>query len=96
MAYTAGMDRDELQRDERTWDAVIRNVEVIGEAARQLPAVIRAAAPDVPWPEIIGMRNILAHAYFTIDADILWDVVSAEVPALAAQVERLLDGDGAV
>lgn len=91
LEYTDGMDRADLVADGRTWDAVVRNIEVIGEAARQLPDAVRAAAPDVPWAEIIGMRNILIHTYFSIDADILWDVVSVEVPELARRVHSLLE-----
>ena len=85
--YTAGMDKPSFEADERTFDAVIRNLELIGEAVKQLPPEARALTPSVEWRKIAGMRDVLAHAYFGIDNDILWDVVANKVPELRKALE---------
>jgi uncharacterized protein with HEPN domain len=64
-------------------------LQIIGEAARGLPENVRVLAPAIPWPQIIGMRNVL-DGYFDIDQDIVWDAVNRDVPALKPAVERLL------
>jgi len=83
-------DRTAFERDEllQTW--FLRHLQIIGEAARALPEEVRARAPDIPWPKIIGMRNVLVHGYFEIDTDIVWDAATREIPALTPAVERLL------
>ena len=75
LRFTEGMSLDALQQDERTYDAVVRNLEIIGEAANHLPKQVQSQAPDIDWRKIVGLRNVLAHAYFGIDDDILWDIV---------------------
>jgi len=79
--------------DQKTYDAVVRNLEIIGEAAKHMSDDLRGELPDIEWRKIAAMRNMLAHAYFGIDNDILWDVVQNRVPALAATVGRYLTGD---
>lgn len=86
--YTAGMTRDQLLADERTYDAVLRNLEIIGEAAKHLPADVRQEMPSIPWTKIAGMRDILAHVYFGVDPDIVWDVVLNKVPELHGVVSE--------
>ena len=90
--YTSGMDRATFEADDRTYDAVLRNLELIGEAAKQLPPEARGLAPQIEWRKIAGMRDMLAHAYFGIDHDILWDVVTNKVPEL----QRAMDAAGPV
>lgn len=80
--YRACTTRAEFDRRAMAFDAIVRNVEVLGEAAVRLPESVRDQLPAVPWVAIIGMRHRLAHAYFGIDPDILWDVVDIEVPLL--------------
>lgn len=63
----------------------------IGEAARHLPDEITALAPDVPWAQIRGMRNVMTHAYFDIETDVVWTTIDRDIPALAAQVTTLLE-----
>ncbi|BAC09783.1 DUF86 domain-containing protein [Thermosynechococcus vestitus] len=68
----------------------VRNLEIIGEAARALPDSIRALAPDIPWHKIIGMRNILVHGYFEIDTEIVWEAATRDLPLLKQAVKRLI------
>lgn len=89
--YVAGMGRDELAEDRRTTDAVVRNLEIVGEAVKKLPAHVKRDHPDVEWKKIAGLRDILVHDYFGIDMDIVWDVVQNKLPVLTEQVQRILD-----
>jgi uncharacterized protein with HEPN domain len=80
--FSSELDRDALLADKKTRDATIRNLEVLGEAAKKVPAEITALDPEIPWRRITGLRDILAHDYFGIDNDILCDVIYVEVPHL--------------
>lgn len=73
--YVEGLSREELIADERTMDAVIRNLEVIGEAAGRISEDLKAGFPEIEWRKIIALRNVLAHEYFGIHTKIVWDVV---------------------
>jgi uncharacterized protein with HEPN domain len=75
-------------------DAVARNFELIGEAARRLGPELHAKAPEVDWAKLLGLRQILLHAYFTVDDEILWDAALNKVPVLAEAARNLLDGLG--
>lgn len=68
----------------------LRHLQIIGEAARVLPQEVRDLAPEIPWSNIIGMRNILVHGYFEIDTDIVWNAATRDVPALKPAMEKLL------
>lgn len=81
--YTEGFSFESFREDSRTADAVIRNLEIIGEAVKQIPEAIRARQPEIPWKKIAGLRDILIHAYFGIDFEMIWDVVTNKLPALA-------------
>lgn len=85
--YTAGMNRLEFAANELTRDAVLRNLEIIGEAAKNIPPDIRSKLADVDWRRITGFRDVVAHAYFGIDDAILWDIVSVKVPELIAAMD---------
>lgn len=74
--------------DPKTQDAVLRNLETLGEAAKRVDDTTRASAPDLPWREISGFRDVLAHDYLQIDLDLVWNVVALELPGL---LERLAD-----
>lgn len=88
--YTAA-GRDAFMKDRLVQDAVIRNFEIIGEAASRLSPVIRNL-PGVPWRKIIAFRNRLIHAYWSVDLPLVWDVVENELPRLKAEVQRLRTG----
>jgi uncharacterized protein with HEPN domain len=78
-------EQDELLQ---TW--FLRHLQIIGEAVRSIPDEIRALAPEIPWQQIAGMRNVLVHGYFEIDTDLVWDAAIRDVPALRTGVECLL------
>jgi uncharacterized protein with HEPN domain len=88
--YVEGLDEARWSRDERTQDAVLRNLEVIGEAVKRLPVDLREAAPQIPWQDIAGLRDILIHEYQGVDFAIVWDIAVNEVPALHQAVSELL------
>lgn len=90
-AYTEGIDLQAFSEDRRTQDAVLRRLEIIGEAVKGLSAELRERHPDVPWKEIAGARDVLVHEYFRVDLRLAWDMVQFDVPALARQVEKVLD-----
>src|SRR5437868_14942419 len=78
----AGVTRESLAQDSMRIDAVIRNLEIIGEAAKMIPESIRVEYPNVEWKKIAGLRDILAHHYFEVDLDIVWDIVQNKLPEL--------------
>lgn len=88
--YTSGMTKDELVADEKTFDAVMRNLEITGEAARQVSKDIRGRHPEVSWRSISGFRDIAIHAYPNIDEDVVWDIVENKVPQLLDQITSIL------
>jgi len=92
--YVAGMDRRAFGEDTKTIDAVVRNLAIVGEAVKQLGPEVRAQAPEVEWQRIAGLRDILVHAYFGVDLDILWDLVVNKVAELGRQIEVLLEKSG--
>lgn len=89
----AGRRREDLDADETLALALTRAIEIFGEAASRLSPEGRAAAPQTPWLEIIGMRNRLVHAYFDIDHDIVWRAATEEIPALLPSIRSLLQAD---
>ena len=82
LTYTAGMDQSAFVANALVYDATLRNLELIGEAATRIPDDVRQAHPQVPWRMIIATRNRLIHAYLGIDNDTLWSIVVTDVPAL--------------
>ena len=87
--YVAGMSRAEFLEDEKTVDAVVRNIEIIGEAAKQLPPEFRVRHPGIPWAQMAGMRNRIVHDYAGVDLEIVWEVVTKALPELEQMMVRL-------
>jgi uncharacterized protein with HEPN domain len=87
-SYIRGLTYEQFLEDSKTQDAVIRNLQVIGEAAKKLSQPLRKAHPHVPWKEMAGMRDRIVHEYFGIKLDIVWVVVSQELPAVLREIER--------
>jgi uncharacterized protein with HEPN domain len=88
--YAKGLDRMAFGRDQRTVDAVLHNLEVIGEAAKNVPSTLREEMPGIEWRKVGAMRDLLAHAYFQVDLDIVWDVVQTKLEPLEAGIESFL------
>lgn len=91
LRYSAGLDAPRLRSNEMAFDAIVRNLEVIGEAVKSIPEDFRAAHPEIDWRRIAGLRDILIHEYFGIDNEILWDILVSKVPALRSGIRRILD-----
>ncbi len=88
--YTEGMEYDDFLQDLKTQDAVIRNLEIIGEAVKNIPDEMRAEAPNIPWKSIAAMRDKLIHHYFGVNLDIVWSVIRKDLPTLVEAVEALV------
>jgi len=87
--FTAGMDQEAFRQDERTVDAVVRNLEILGEATKQLPEDFLTRYPDVPWRQIAGLRNRIVHDYFGLDLEIVWQVIQLDLPPLLSHLAAL-------
>ena len=86
--------RRELLDDPTYSRAIVRSLEVIGEAVKKLPMELRAEHPEVAWADIAGMRDVLIHNYFGIDYDIVWNVLEEEIPDLHAELQRIIAEEG--
>lgn len=89
--FTRNMTREGFFTDVRTQHACIRDLEVIGEAVKHIPADVRSRAPNVEWRKIAGLRDVVSHEYFGIDVDIIWDVIQSKLDVLKVEIERLRD-----
>ncbi len=90
VAFVAGLTLQQFERNRLHQHAVLKAIEIVGEAASRIGPDTRRAHPEIPWPELIGMRNRLVHAYFDIDVGIVWDTVQNNLPALIARLEPLV------
>ncbi len=91
LSYTKGLDYDVFIADRLTYDATLRNLQLIGEAATHIPGKAREAHPEVQWRDIVGTRNRLAHSYLGIDDEVIWDIIQTDVPKLLPALQQLLD-----
>ena len=88
--YTEGLSFDDFLKNEVVVDAVIRNLEIIGEAAKNIPENICSRYPEIPWKQIIGFRNVVIHHYFGVDLNIVWTVIKRHLKELKPKIERIL------
>jgi uncharacterized protein with HEPN domain len=88
--YVMNMDFEDFRNDRKTIDAVVRNFEVIGEAAKNIPDEIKSEFQDIDWKGMIGLRNRIAHEYFGISLTVVWTIVVQELPRLKEQMKQIL------
>ena len=89
--FVEGIDFEKFVRDRKTINAVIRSLEVMGEAAKKIPSKIRYKYPEIPWKYIAGMRDKLIHEYHGVDLEIVWEVIEKEIPPLKPKFEKILE-----
>jgi len=89
--YTEGYDFETFTKDRKTVDAVLRNLEIIGEAAKHIPENIQTQHPEIPWKRVIGLRNVVIHHYFGVDLSIVWVIIKKQLPELKDAVISLLE-----
>lgn len=89
--YVEDLTFEKFLLDQKTIDAVIRNLEIIGEAARHIPQEVRSMSPMIEWTKIVGLRNIVSHEYFGIDYETVWDVIQNKLPSLEQQIRIILN-----
>ena len=91
LACIEGRDRAAIEADWIRYDAVLRNLEILGEAAKGISDELRQLYPEIPWRKIAGMRDIVAHRYFGLDRDAIWDAVKNRVPSLLEELRPIRD-----
>lgn len=90
MKFVSGMRYDDFSHDDKTIYAVIRTIEVIGEAAKNVPDDFKVKYPHIPWRDMAGMRDKLIHAYFGVDVERVWKTITEEIPPLKSLFEKML------
>lgn len=94
VGYVAGKSREAFLKDTQCQDAVIRRLEIIGEAARRVSEGTRRNHPELPWHSMVGMRNVMIHEYDDVDLVVVWDTVRDDLPGIVSTLERLMQVDG--
>jgi uncharacterized protein with HEPN domain len=90
LRYTQGVTFDQFVRDDILFDATVHNLQIIGEAVRSLPEEIRSLRPEIEWKRIVGLRHLLVHHYFGVDAEIVWDLALNQSPQLLEAAKDIL------
>jgi len=88
--YVKGLTYERFAKDSMVVDAVIRNLEVIGEASRNIPEDAKEKYPDIPWRRMIGLRNIAIHEYFGVDFGIIWEIITKNLPETKPKIAAML------
>ena len=89
--YTGGYEFEDFVGDNKTVDAVLRNLEIIGEAAKYVPEEIKDKYAEVPWRRVIGLRNVVIHHYFGVDLNIVWTILRFQLPELKGSIEKIME-----
>jgi uncharacterized protein with HEPN domain len=89
--YTNNMKYESFINDKKTVDAVVRNLEIIGEATKGIPENIRMKNPEVKWQRMVGLRNVLIHQYSGIELEVVWDIIANKLPLLQKQITHILE-----
>lgn len=87
--YIANVDQTEFAKDEKTFEAIVYNLQIIGEAAKHIPESDREIYTQINWREVVGLRNVISHAYFSLDENIIWDIIQSELGGLADCVRHM-------
>ena len=95
LKYAQGLDFQRFEDDEVLQDAILRRIQIIGEAARKISEEFKEAHPEIPWFEIIGMRHRLIHEYFRVITEKVWEVIEKDIPSLIALLELLVPSENA-
>ncbi len=90
--YTQNMDYGDFIKDKKTRDAVVRNLEIIGEATKNIPEEIKDKYPGINWKVIAGMRDKLIHEYFGVSNQIVWETIANDLPMFESQIEKIMEG----
>ena len=88
--YAGGLTQEEFNRSPQVQDAVVRRLEIIGEAVKSIPDEFKSKHPEIPWKKIAGLRDVLIHKYFSIDLNLLWNLIEKELKTLRSQIDNLL------
>ena len=96
LSYTKGLDQATFIADDLTYDATLRNLELVGEAVTHIPRAVRDAHPEIEWREIIATRNRVAHGYMGMDEDVIWDIIQTDIPNLLPALKGFLNSAGEV
>lgn len=91
VAYTANLSYEHFLADTKTQDAVLRNIEIIGEAAKKLSTTLKKAHRDIPWRDMAGMRDKVIHYYFGVNYDIVWNIGQMQIPQLLPKISAILE-----
>ena len=87
--YINSFTMDSFKVDDKTVDAVVRNLEIIGEAVRQIPSAFKEEHSNVPWNQIAGLRNRIVHDYFGLDIEMIWHIVTFDLPELKSKIGKI-------
>ena len=88
--YVEAVEEEDFWRDTEKQDAVLRQLQVLGEAARKVSGPLRGSHPEVPWHQIAGMRNKVVHEYFVVDLEVVWETATSDIPAIRGALARIL------
>lgn len=89
--YTHDLTYETFEKNDMVVDAVIRNLEIIGEASKNIHEDIRGKYPDIPWKRMVGLRNIAIHEYFGVDLTIIWEIITRNLPETRSEIELMLN-----
>lgn len=91
--YTSNLSKEHLLKDKKIQDAILRRLEIVGEASKNIPSIIKKKYHEIPWKEIAGTRDILTHAYFSVNADRIWNIIKRDLPKLKTEIQKILKNE---